>query len=250
MAPAKQDISVAAASSAKTSPALHPVALLDTPRAGLVAALRPVVLFGALYFGFGSLVAEPERTLQLLLPVVAAVQAGYAAVCLPIAGSPAGRKQRPGEKKKSDSSGPNPAVTAALAMLLTALVTPAVHVLFVLFGAPLLDHVLRTLLCSAHFSLLALFPVFYVRGLDTQALFAIAGASAPLDETSGGLLGAVLGAWLGAVPIPLDWDRDWQAWPVTVVVGMFVGSGLVAKICGSVPFVYGKRLGAAEIKQE
>jgi hypothetical protein len=27
----------------------------------------------------------------------------------------------------------------------------------------------------------------------------------PIDEVYGGLLGTVLGAWLGAVPIPLDW---------------------------------------------
>ena len=23
----------------------------------------------------------------------------------------------------------------------------------------------------------------------------------------------MLGAWLGAIPIPLDWDRDWQVSP-------------------------------------
>ena len=23
-------------------------------------------------------------------------------------------------------------------------------------------------------------------------------------------IGTVIGAWLGAVPIPLDWDREWQ----------------------------------------
>ena len=32
-------------------------------------------------------------------------------------------------------------------------------------------------------------------------------------------LGAVLGSWLGAVPVPLDWDRKWQAWPLTCVYG-------------------------------
>ena len=128
--------------------------------------------------------------------------------------------------------------------------TPGVHILFVLFGAPLLDHVFRTLLCSAHFALLGLFPIFYARGVDSQALLAIAGASAPLDETFGALLGATLGAWLGAVPIPLDWDRDWQAWPVTIVIGMFLGSGLVAKVCGSVPMVYGKQLGVPELKED
>ena len=25
------------------------------------------------------------------------------------------------------------------------------------------------------------------------------------------------------VPIPLDWDRDWQKWPVTIVTGAYLG---------------------------
>jgi phosphatidylinositol glycan class F len=32
-----------------------------------------------------------------------------------------------------------------------------------------------------------------------------------------------LGAWIGAVPIPLDWDREWQKWPVTILTGAYVG---------------------------
>ena len=36
-------------------------------------------------------------------------------------------------------------------------------------------------------------------------------------------LGACVGAWFGALPIPLDWDRAWQKWPVSVVRGMTLG---------------------------
>lgn len=118
-----------------------------------------------------------------------------------------------------------------------------IHALFILFGAPFLDNPLHTLLCAAHFSLLGIFPVIYARGVDSQALIAVAGLSAPLDETLGGLLGAVLGAWLGAVPIPLDWDRDWQKWPVTIVCGLYAGSCLGSWLSGVV--FYGKRLGGA-----
>lgn len=67
----------------------------------------------------------------------------------------------------------------------------------------------------------------------------MAGASAPLDETFGGLVGACLGAWLGAVPIPLDWDREWQKWPVTIVVGTYLGYCLGNQLLGTV--FYGKR---------
>eukprot|EP00127_Corallochytrium_limacisporum_P005258 Clim_evm75s201 gene=Clim_evmTU75s201 len=44
--------------------------------------------------------------------------------------------------------------------------------------------------------------------------------------SQGLILGAAAGAWLGAVPIPLDWDRPWQAWPITNSVGCVLGSGL------------------------
>ena len=31
---------------------------------------------------------------------------------------------------------------------------------------------------------------------------------------------------MGAVPMALDWDRDWQAWPVTVLLGIYGGWGI------------------------
>lgn len=44
-------------------------------------------------------------------------------------------------------------------------------------------------------------------------------------------LGACVGAWLGAIPIPLDWDREWQKWPVTIVAGLYIGA-VVGKLAG------------------
>ncbi|KAJ6440283.1 phosphoethanolamine transferase PIGF [Purpureocillium lavendulum] len=254
--------------------AIGPVAVLDTPVARPFALARPAALLALLAVRFGALVEDPVPTLKSALPVVVAVQAVYAVLCLPVAGSQhskAARKPRPGEKRKAgDGAGPNPISvcrpyqvlkfcamldphganverplqSAVLSLVLAAIATPAVHMLFVLFGAPFLDHVPHTLLCAAHFSMLALFPTFYARGVDAQALVAVAGAAAPLDETFGALLGAVLGAWLGAVPIPLDWDRDWQRWPVTVVAGMYAGATLGTWAAGTV--LYGRRLVGAE----
>ncbi|KFA74624.1 hypothetical protein S40288_05815 [Stachybotrys chartarum IBT 40288] len=257
MTTVKQDVaSTASAMASVKAPAaaLQPIALLDNPASKPLAAARPAALLALLALGFRPLVADPAWALRAALPVVAAVQAAYAVVCLPAAGSqhakPA-KKPRPGEKKRAEYTGPNSIVAAVLSLLLTAIVTPAVHLLFVLFGAPFLDHVPHTLLCSAHFALLGLFPVFYTRGVDSEALLALAGASAPLDETFGALVGGVLGAWLGAVPIPLDWDREWQKWPVTIVVGVYIGSALVSKSCGALPFLYGRRLRASEdVKQD
>lgn len=117
-----------------------------------------------------------------------------------------------------------------------------------LFGAPFLEQIAHTTLCAAHFALLGVFPVIYARGLDNQALVTVAGAAAPLDETFGGLLGAVAGAWLGAVPIPLDWDREWQKWPITIVVGIYAGSMVGSLVAGTL--LFGKRLAGPVAKAD
>jgi len=36
-------------------------------------------------------------------------------------------------------------------------------------------------------------------------------------------VGTFVGGWLGAVPIALDWDRPWQAWPLTPLFGSLGG---------------------------
>lgn len=35
--------------------------------------------------------------------------------------------------------------------------------------------------------------------------------------------GAVIGAWFGAWPMPLDWERPWQEWPICVSYGAMAG---------------------------
>jgi phosphatidylinositol glycan class F len=54
-------------------------------------------------------------------------------------------------------------------------------------------------------------------------------------------VGACVGAWLGAVPIPLDWDREWQKWPVTIVTGCYLGY-VVGKTLGGWSLVRGRRM--------
>ncbi|KAK9101735.1 hypothetical protein Sjap_018989 [Stephania japonica] len=34
---------------------------------------------------------------------------------------------------------------------------------------------------------------------------------------------AVIGAWIGAWPMPLDWERPWQEWPICVTYGATAG---------------------------
>ncbi|KAK0735616.1 putative mitochondrial carrier protein [Apiosordaria backusii] len=202
---------------------LLPVSINQTPLAQTLRHAQPLLLSGVLALGFSSLVKDPVAAMSsTTLPLTAALQAAYAVICLPVAGrgssAPTKKaKPRPGEKptkKKAGEGGNNAYVLAVLSLLITALVTPFIYVAMILFGAPLLTHGSHTLLCAAHLSLLGLFPLFYVHGVDASAWAAVGGFRAPLDETFGGLVGALVGAWLGAVPIPLDWDREWQRWPL------------------------------------
>ncbi|KAK4122415.1 mitochondrial carrier [Parathielavia appendiculata] len=207
--------------------ALYPVQIKQTPLAQAARYALPALLAGIFAVRFRALVADPVSTMSTTLPLTAALQVAYAVLCLPVAGSQGGggakgarkHKARPGEggpgsKKRPEGTGPSAVVTSLLSLLLSLLITPFLYAAMVLFGAPFLTHGAHTLLCAAHLAVLALFPLFYIHGVDGAAWAAVGSFSAPLDETFGGLVGGVVGAWLGAVPIPLDWDRDWQS-PIT-----------------------------------
>lgn len=105
----------------------------------------------------------------------------------------------------------------------------------ILFGAPLTTHHFHTLLLALHLALLTTPHLYYVHGLDVSRWLQIASLQLPIDEVFGMSLGACVGAWIGAIPIPLDWDREWQKWPVTIVMGLYVGA-MVGKMMGGFVF--------------
>ncbi|KAL0799643.1 hypothetical protein Bca101_054818 [Brassica carinata] len=41
--------------------------------------------------------------------------------------------------------------------------------------------------------------------------------------------GAIIGGWFGAWPMPLDWERPWQEWPICVCYGA-IGGNIVGQI--------------------
>ncbi len=60
------------------------------------------------------------------------------------------------------------------------------------------------------------------------------------------VIGGVAGAWVGAVPAPLDWNRAWQEWPVSCVRGMSAGFA-----CGAlVGVVRATRFGGASTREK
>eukprot|EP00897_Mesotaenium_endlicherianum_P008061 jgi/Mesen1/7283/ME000373S06358 len=62
--------------------------------------------------------------------------------------------------------------------------------------------------------------------------------------------GALLGAWLGAWPMPLDWERPWQEWPITPTCGL-LGGYLVGLVISLVVVVqdFGSNWGETYLKQ-
>ncbi|XVE91185.1 hypothetical protein DITRI_Ditri20bG0134000 [Diplodiscus trichospermus] len=95
-------------------------------------------------------------------------------------------------------------------------------------GAPVgLQYLEKTIQWSLLMSLFTFVPAASVFGscwTDWHRIFACTKPKGPLDF----MLclpahGAVIGAWFGAWPMPLDWERPWQDWPICVSYGAMAG---------------------------
>jgi len=211
-----------------------PIELLPTDLARIFSQAHPALLLSAYYIRFPSLVADPVPTLLHSLLPLAALQLAYVVLCLPAAGSntKAVKKVKFGPAKKSLESAKGTRVfTSIYALLFSILSAVPITALLILFGAPLTTHLPHTALLSLHIALLAVFPLIYAHGLDGKKWREIGSFYSPIDEVFGGFVGAMVGTWVGAVPIPLDWDREWQKWPVTILCGAYGGCA-VGKVVG------------------
>ncbi|KAL0282132.1 UNVERIFIED_CONTAM: Phosphatidylinositol-glycan biosynthesis class F protein [Sesamum angustifolium] len=94
----------------------------------------------------------------------------------------------------------------------------------IVLGAPVgIQHFTKTVHWSlSHVSLHA--SVFGSSWIDWHRIFA---QTKPIGPTDFMICfpahGAVLGAWFGAWPMPLDWERPWQEWPICVTYGAIFG---------------------------
>ncbi|XP_011686948.1 PREDICTED: phosphatidylinositol-glycan biosynthesis class F protein [Wasmannia auropunctata] len=112
---------------------------------------------------------------------------------------------------------------------LTALaLSTAYYVTIVLFGAPVLtDHEETTMLVVTLITLTFVSTSLHL-GVDS-ALDVLTGTYSPqrgnilADALKLNIQATILGTWLGATVIPLDWDRPWQAWPIPCVIGALLG---------------------------
>jgi len=96
----------------------------------------------------------------------------------------------------------------------------------VCFGAPVLSYWAETGSFCFLLTLLTAYPVLLIIGPNISSLFLVytSQAESPLTSTLFLIwMFTLLGAWLGAFPIPLDWDRSWQAWPIPCCLGAVAG---------------------------
>jgi len=101
------------------------------------------------------------------------------------------------------------------------------HFIAILFGAPIINDFQRTLLWSSVMSTFTWVPSCWLAQFSLDSLEKFLLFSWPQNRKE--LLwyypavSSILGAWLGAFVIPLDWDRPWQVWPLSCTYGSVLG---------------------------
>ncbi|KAG8930893.1 hypothetical protein FRC02_003499 [Tulasnella sp. 418] len=115
---------------------------------------------------------------------------------------------------------------------------PVFYFALLLFGAPLNTHYIHTFLFSLVLSFLTIYTPIYALGIPSQSsepsalaarlkyvqLLSEFRLTRPAERAIVyPILGALIGSLIGAIPLPLDWDRPWQAWPLVPTFGAIVG---------------------------
>ena len=105
----------------------------------------------------------------------------------------------------------------------------------VCFGAPVTSAWRETGTFCLLLVLLTVYPCLLVEGPSLATLQRVytthpgLASQTTLQTLHCNALYTVGGAWLGAVPLPLDWDRDWQVWPISCCLGA-AGGHLLANL--------------------
>ncbi|OBZ80183.1 Glycosylphosphatidylinositol anchor biosynthesis protein 11, partial [Choanephora cucurbitarum] len=131
-------------------------------------------------------------------------------------------------------------------VLFTLLTTTVVYILTVLFGAPLIEKIPNTFLFAAYLSILTVMPC--LQTLQENVVIKVFIQHSPTTTSEiyayAQAVCALSGAWIGAIVLPLDWDREWQAWPISCIISTYVGHsvGVIAAFAwSSLKFLFGKR---------
>ncbi|XP_072906791.1 phosphatidylinositol-glycan biosynthesis class F protein [Hemitrygon akajei] len=130
----------------------------------------------------------------------------------------------PSNKKNSFNNKISKTIKSCLLFLTSCLIF---HGIIVLYGAPLLASFKETFSFAVLLSTFTTFRCLCLRGPNVQAwirVFSKNGATSVWDTSLQiTTISSLFGAWLGAFPIPLDWDRPWQVWPISCTLGATLG---------------------------
>lgn len=104
----------------------------------------------------------------------------------------------------------------------------------IIFGAAIIEDSLGTMCLSTVLVTLTVLPlVLYLGGRATWELmfcdqFELTSStqSAYLEYVRNNAMACMFGAWISSIVAPLDWDRDWQHYPIPNVCGAIMGTAV------------------------
>lgn len=102
------------------------------------------------------------------------------------------------------------------------------HFMCIIFGAPFIESFFSTLAFSVLISLLALMPIFFLLPHDNafDLILRLLIEREYKNHLEYKLVCVsyftIIGSWLGALVIPLDWDVWWQQWPLSCAFGAII----------------------------
>jgi len=132
------------------------------------------------------------------------------------------------------------------AWIATVLSSLAAHVVLVLFGAPITSYIVKTYLLALLISIMTVYCPAFAIGVPSLTssmsaiqknhtwvkLFVEFSTENVVEKTLVyQAFGTLVGSWVGVIPIALDWDRPWQAWPLTpafCAIGGYIVASLMA----------------------
>lgn len=135
----------------------------------------------------------------------------------------------------------SPLKTVLHGIIILSLAWLLVFYVVVCFGAPALSQHWETSSFASLLVVLTVLPIVLIYGPETDGYGGLVHVlfsdqnELKLSDPLGHQLfvnccGAVVGSWIGAFPIPLDWDRSWQKWPISCAVASLVASFLANSV--------------------
>ncbi|KAG7876159.1 hypothetical protein KL938_004831 [Ogataea parapolymorpha] len=137
------------------------------------------------------------------------------------------------KKRAKKHRGPNGGelMYLVISSLISGFAAVPIFLVLLVFGAPIGSLTEETAFLALHLSFLTVFPLLLVyKFTDPDAgdtwirLLTFQVPAFYRNQIYLQAMGALVGCWFGVIPIPLDWDRDWQQWPITLLAGAYVGS--------------------------